>query len=96
MASTDEELVARSMGGDLDSFNQLVLRWNGQSMPSPTGLSAAKIVLQVRFMLDKLFGVAVQQPDVRIDAGHHLPVELEHQAQHAVGGRVLWTKMMLN
>jgi RNA polymerase sigma-70 factor (ECF subfamily) len=25
--STDEELVARSMGGDLDSFNQLVLRW---------------------------------------------------------------------
>src|SRR5215203_2796029 len=27
MASTDEELVARSRGGDLDSFNQLVLRW---------------------------------------------------------------------
>src|SRR5580765_6346103 len=27
MASTDEELVTRSMGGDLDSFNQLVLRW---------------------------------------------------------------------
>ncbi len=27
MPSTDEELVARSRGGDLDSFNQLVLRW---------------------------------------------------------------------
>ena len=27
MPSTDEELVTRSMGGDLDSFNQLVLRW---------------------------------------------------------------------
>ena len=27
MASSDEELVDRSMGGDLDSFNQLVLRW---------------------------------------------------------------------
>src|SRR5215204_2978630 len=27
MASTDEELVARSRGGDLDSFNQLVVRW---------------------------------------------------------------------
>jgi len=27
MAWTDEELVARSIGGDLDSFNQLVLRW---------------------------------------------------------------------
>lgn len=25
--ASDEELVARSMGGDLDSFNQLVLRW---------------------------------------------------------------------
>jgi RNA polymerase sigma-70 factor (ECF subfamily) len=27
MVSTDEELVARSVRGDLDSFNQLVLRW---------------------------------------------------------------------
>lgn len=27
MTSTDEELVARSKGGDADSFNQLILRW---------------------------------------------------------------------
>jgi RNA polymerase sigma-70 factor (ECF subfamily) len=27
MAATDEELVARSVDGDVDSFNQLVLRW---------------------------------------------------------------------
>ena len=27
MASTDEELVARSQGGDLESFNQLVVLW---------------------------------------------------------------------
>ena len=27
MTSTDEELVARSRGGDLESFNQLILRW---------------------------------------------------------------------
>ena len=27
MAWSDEELVARSVGGDLDSFNQLVVRW---------------------------------------------------------------------
>ena len=27
MTITDEELVARAMKGDLDSFNQLVLRW---------------------------------------------------------------------
>ena len=27
MTSTDEELVARSRGGDTESFNQLILRW---------------------------------------------------------------------
>ena len=27
MPWTDEELVARSRGGDLDSFNQLIIRW---------------------------------------------------------------------
>jgi RNA polymerase sigma-70 factor (ECF subfamily) len=27
IVTSDEELVARSRGGDLDSFNQLVLRW---------------------------------------------------------------------
>ncbi len=27
MTCTDEELVARSIGGDIDSFNQLVVRW---------------------------------------------------------------------
>ena len=27
MNCTDEDLVARSRGGDLDSFNQLILRW---------------------------------------------------------------------
>ena len=27
MSSTDEELVARSVGGDPESFNELVLRW---------------------------------------------------------------------
>jgi RNA polymerase sigma-70 factor (ECF subfamily) len=27
MTSTDEELVARSMTGDADSFNELILRW---------------------------------------------------------------------
>ncbi|MGE3843872.1 MAG: RNA polymerase sigma factor [Vicinamibacterales bacterium] len=27
MASTDEELVARSISGDVESFNQLVIRW---------------------------------------------------------------------
>src|SRR4029078_12450047 len=35
MASTDEELVARSRGGDLDSFNQLVVRWERPSYALP-------------------------------------------------------------
>src|SRR5574339_351508 len=27
MTTTDEELVARAQGGDVDSFNQLIVRW---------------------------------------------------------------------
>ena len=27
MTWSDEELVSRSIGGDVESFNQLVLRW---------------------------------------------------------------------
>src|SRR5215468_11352060 len=27
MPATDEELVARSQGGDIESFNQLIIRW---------------------------------------------------------------------
>jgi RNA polymerase sigma-70 factor (ECF subfamily) len=27
MTTTDEELVARAQGGDIDSFNQLIVRW---------------------------------------------------------------------
>ena len=45
--------------------------------------------LQVGLVLDQLLGAAVQQADVRIDALHHLAVELQHQAQHAVRGRML-------
>jgi hypothetical protein len=40
-------------------------------------------------VLGQLFGGAVQQADVRVGALHDLAVELEHQAQHAVRGRVL-------
>ncbi len=39
--------------------------------------------------LGELFGRAVQQADVRVGALDHLAVELEHEAQHAVRGRVL-------
>ena len=45
--------------------------------------------LQVRFVFDQLLGSAVQQSDMRIDARNDLAVELEHEAQNAVGRRVL-------
>ncbi len=41
----------------------------------------------------QLFGGAVQQADVRIGALHHLAIELQHQTQHAVCRRVLWTEV---
>ena len=45
--------------------------------------------LQIGLVLDQLLGAAMEQPDMRIDALDHLAVELEHEAQHAVGRRVL-------
>src|SRR6266508_5157851 len=30
MTATDEELVARSQGGDVESFNELIVRWERQ------------------------------------------------------------------
>ena len=43
--------------------------------------------------LGELLGGAVQQADVRIGALDHFAVELQHQAQHAVRGRVLRTEV---
>src|SRR6266699_2767405 len=45
--------------------------------------------LQIGLVFDQLLGSTVQQADVRIDALDDLAVELEHQAQHAMRGRVL-------
>ena len=45
--------------------------------------------LQIGLVLDQLLGAAMQQADVRIDALDDLAVELQHQAQHAVRGRML-------
>ena len=36
--------------------------------------------LQIGLVLDQFLGAAMQEPDVRIDALHQLPVELEHEA----------------
>jgi hypothetical protein len=43
--------------------------------------------------LGQLLGGAVQQPDVRVGALDDLAVEFQHQAQHAVRGRVLRTEV---
>ncbi len=45
--------------------------------------------LQVGLLLGQLLGGAVQQADVRIGALDDFAVQLQHQAQHAVRGRVL-------
>ena len=45
--------------------------------------------LQIGLLLDQLFGAAVKQADMRIDALHDLAVEFEHQPQHAVRRRML-------
>jgi hypothetical protein len=49
--------------------------------------------LQVGLMLDQLFGTAVQKTDVGVNTGDDLTVELEHETQHAMGGRMLWTEI---
>jgi hypothetical protein len=49
--------------------------------------------LQVGAGFGQLLGAAVQQADVRVGALDHFAVELEHQAQHAVRGRVLRTEV---
>jgi hypothetical protein len=42
---------------------------------------------------DQLLGTPVQQADMRIDTRDHLAVQLEHEPQHAVSGRMLRTKI---
>ncbi len=45
--------------------------------------------LKIGLVFDQLLGAAMQQPDMRIDAGADLPVEFEHEAQHAMRRGVL-------
>ena len=50
-------------------------------------------VLQVGARLHQLLGAAMQEADMRIDALDDFAVELDHQAQHAVGRRMLRTEV---
>ncbi len=49
--------------------------------------------LLIGLVLDQLFGTAMQEADMRIDALYHLSVKLKHKAQHAMGGRMLRSKI---
>jgi hypothetical protein len=49
--------------------------------------------LQVGFVLDQLFGAAMEQTDMGVDAPNHLAVKFQYQAQDAVGCRVLRPKI---
>ena len=62
----------------------LLVHWRDVIEPVEIGQG-----LQIGLVLDQLFGSAVQQADVRIDALDDFAVELEDEAQHAVGGRML-------
>ena len=45
--------------------------------------------LEIGLVLDQLLGAAMKQPDMRVDPLDDLAVELEHEAQHAMRGRML-------
>ena len=45
--------------------------------------------LVIRLALGQFFGAAMQQTDMRVGALDHLAVHFQHQAQHAVCGRML-------
>ena len=49
--------------------------------------------LDVGLVLGQLFSGTVQQADVRVGTLDHFAVQLQHQAQHAVGRRVLGTEV---
>jgi hypothetical protein len=49
--------------------------------------------LQIGLVLGQLLGGAVQQADMRVGALDHLAVQLQHQPQHAVRGRMLRAKI---
>ena len=50
-------------------------------------------VLQVGPAFHQLLSAAVQQTDMRVATFYDLAVQLQHQPQHTMRGRVLWAKV---
>ena len=74
----------------LDRHAESVLLIHRRAIVEPVEV---RHVLQIGARLHQLLGAAMQQADMRIDALDDLAIELEHQAQHAVRGRMLRTKV---
>ncbi len=49
--------------------------------------------LDVGLAFGKLFSRTVQQPDVRVGTLDDLAIKLQHQAQNAMGSRMLWPEI---
>jgi hypothetical protein len=49
--------------------------------------------LQVGLLLDQLFRATMQEADMRIDTLDDFAVQLQHEAQHAMRGRMLRSKV---
>ena len=70
----------------LDREHVAVLHAHRRAIIEPVEIGQS---LEVGLVLAELLGAAVEQADMRIDPLDDLAVELEHQAQHAVRGRML-------
>ena len=70
----------------LDGEDEAVLLAHRRDVIEPVEIGQR---LKVGLVFAQLFGAAVEQADMRVDPLDDLAVELEHQPQHAVRGRML-------
>ena len=49
--------------------------------------------LKIGLVLDQLLGTAMQKTDMRINTGDDFAIQIQHQAQHAMRGRMLGTEI---
>ena len=74
----------------LDGEAECVLLVHRSTIVEPVEI---RDVLEVGPRLHELLRASVQQADVRIDPFDDLTIELEHEAQNPMGGRVLWAEV---
>ena len=74
----------------LDGQTESVLLIHRRAIVEPVEV---RHVLRIGARLHQLLGAAMQQADMRIDTLHHFTIQLQHQAQHAMGRRMLRTEV---